>query len=176
MPRRIPLPPESLSKDVKHLHNLLNEASDSSVIVVGVSYIDACLASLLAKRLLKSSVTEKLLDSQSGAIGSFVSRADLAYTLALIDKPMYQDLLILAELRNDTAHHHFELSFSSEAIVRGCERLKYVSGLKDESSGGPLIQEAWLTHHHNQFTLTAAMIVSRLLLTALGTKHVEQQA
>lgn len=120
MPSRTPLPPESLSADSKHLYDLLNEGTDSSVIIVGVSYIDACLASLLAKRLLKSSVTEKLLDSRSGAIGSFAARSDLAYTLALIDKPMYQDLLVLAELRNETAHHHFELSFTSEAIVQGC--------------------------------------------------------
>jgi DNA-binding MltR family transcriptional regulator len=173
MPRRPPLPPESLSADSKHLYDLLNEGTDASVIIIGVSYIDACLASLLAKRLLKSSVTEKLLDSRSGAIGSFAARSDLAYTLSLIDKPMYQDLLVLAGLRNETAHHHFELSFASGAILQGCDKLKYVACLKAANTGGPLIEEAWLARPRDRFMLTATMIVNRLLLTALCTTHVE---
>jgi len=173
MSSRVPLPPESLSADSQHLHDLLNEGTDASVIIVGVSYIDACLASLLAKRLLKSSITEKLLDSRSGAIGSFVARSDLAYTLELIDKPMYQDLLVLAELRNETAHHHFELSFTSEAIVFGCNKLKYVAGLKAANTGGPLMEEVWLARPRDRFMLTATMIVNRLLLTALGTIRAE---
>ena len=171
MPSHAPLPPESLSSDSEHLYALLNEGADTSAIIVGVSYIDACLASLLAKRLLKSSVTEKLLDSRSGAIGSFAARSDLAYTLALIDKPMYQDLIVLAELRNETAHHHFELSFASEAIVLRCNKLKYVAGLKAANTGGPLMEEAWLARPRDRFMLTATMIVNRLLLTALGTIH-----
>lgn len=97
MPTRVPFPPESLSADSKHLHDLPNKGTDASV-----NYIDACLASIIAKRLLKSAVTDKLLDSLSGAIGSFAARLDLAYILALIDKLMYQDLLVLAKLRNET--------------------------------------------------------------------------
>lgn len=174
MSRRIPLPPESLSADSTKLYEVLNDGTDASVIIIGVSYIDACLASLLAKRLRKSSVTEKLLDSRSGAVGSFVARSDLAYTLALIDKPMYQELLVLAKLRNEIAHHHFELSFNSEAVIRLCNDLEYVAGLKNGNTGGPLMEDTWLAHARDRFTLTATMIVNRLLLTALGTVHVEQ--
>jgi DNA-binding MltR family transcriptional regulator len=174
--KRSPLPPESLSADSEHLHALLNEGTDTSVIVVAVSYIDACLASLLAKHLLQSSVTERLLDSRSGVIGSFVARSDLAYTLALVDKAMYQDLLVLAELRNETAHHHFELSFTSAEIVNHCEKLKYAASLKDSSSGTSLFEESWLLASRDRFILTAIMIVNRLLLTALGTTHVKRPA
>lgn len=173
MSPRLPLPPESLSTDSRELHNLLNDGPDASVVVVGVSYIDACLASLISKRLRKSSVTGKLLDSRSGALGSFVARADVAYTLALIDKAIYQDLLVLAELRNEVAHHHFELWFESEVIAKGCAKLKYVSGLKNWDTGGPLMEEGWLVGARNRFTMTAVMIVNRLLLAALGTNHAE---
>ncbi|HCE08999.1 MAG TPA: hypothetical protein DEQ40_10430 [Oxalobacteraceae bacterium] len=176
MSRRVPLSPESLSADSTKLYELLNEGTDASAIIVGVSYIDACLASLLAKRLRKSSVSEKLLDSRSGAVGSFGARSDLAYTLALIDKPMYQELVVLAELRNETAHHHFELSFNSEAVLALCNKLKYVAGLKNGNTGGPLMEDTWLARPRDRFTLTATMIVNRLLLTALDTIHVEQQA
>lgn len=176
MKRLAPQIPETLSAESKHLYDLLNQGADVAVIVVAVSYVDASLSSLLAKYLLKSSVTDKLLDSRSGALGSFVARSDLAYALALIDKSMYQDLLVLAELRNETAHHHFELSFSSPSVVSHCGKLAYAANLKDAGSGGPLFEEVWLVQPRGRFTLTATMIVSRLLLTALGTGHVERQA
>lgn len=171
MRRRTSLPPELLSADSQYLYDLLNEASDTSAIVVAVSYIDACLASVLAKHLLKSSITEKLLDSRSGAIGSFSARSDLAYALSLIDKSMYQDLLVLAELRNEAAHHHFALLFSSGAVIGHCERLRYVAGLKDGNTNQRLLEESWFTGARNRFVMTTIMIVNRLLLTALATSQ-----
>lgn len=171
---RAPLPPEVLSADTEHLYELLNEGVDASVIIVGVSYVDACLASLLAKRLLKSSITDKLLESQSGAIGSFGVRSDLAYSLGLIDKVMYQDLLALAKLRNITAHHHFELSFASDEIAKGCSELKYVAtSLATANAGGPSMEDEWIAGPRDRFMLTASMIVNRLLITALETNHAE---
>jgi DNA-binding MltR family transcriptional regulator len=175
MARRPPIPPEDLSSDSKHLYEVLNSGHDTSAIVVGVSYIDACLASLLSKRLLKSSVTEKLLDSRSGPIGSFAARADLAYAVGLIPKVMYQDLLVLAELRNETAHHHFALAFSSSQVALHCEKLEYVRSLKTQG-GAQIIDEAWLTRSRDRFTISAVMIVNRLLLAALGTQHVDSAA
>jgi DNA-binding MltR family transcriptional regulator len=171
MPRRPPIPPEELSSDSQHLYDVLNSGPDMSGIVVGVSYVDACLESLLSKRLLKSSGTEKLLDSRSGAIGSFASRTDLAYTLGLIPKSMYQDLLVLAELRNETAHHHFALSFSSERIANHCDKLQYVRSLKTPD-GAQVIDEAWVHGPRDRFNITAVMIVTRILLKALEAQHV----
>lgn len=173
--RRTPLPPETLSADTKHLYELLSEGADASVIIVAVSYVDACLASLLAKHLLESSVTDKLLNSQSGAIGSFGVRSDLAYSLGLIDKLMYQDLLVLAKLRNITAHHHFELSFASAEIARDCAELKYVATcFAVANAGGPSMGDEWIAGPRDRFVLTATMIVDRLLLTALKTSHTSQ--
>ncbi|WP_136413895.1 MltR family transcriptional regulator [Herbaspirillum sp. ST 5-3] len=171
MARRPPIPPEELSTDSTHLYEVLNSGPDTSAIVVGVSYIDACLASLLSKRLLKSSVSEKLLDSRSGAIGSFAARTDLAYTLGLIPKAMYKDLLVLAELRNETAHHHFELSFASEQIKGHCGKLDYAQSLTT-LGGAQIIDSAWLERPRDRFTITAVMILNRILLIALGTEHV----
>ena len=170
MPRRPPLLPESLSADSKQFYALLNEAQDVSMMVVAVSYIDACLASLLAKRLLKSPVTDELLDSRTGALGSFAARSRLAYVLALIEKSMYQDLQILAELRNDVAHNHFALSFTDPIVVERCERLKYVS------AGRPILDEGLLTNPRNRFMFTAVMIANRLLITALETTHAKRLA
>lgn len=176
MSKRPPLPPESLSSESDSLFTLLNEAEDFPAIVVAVSYIDVCLASLLARKFAKGSTADALLDSTSGAIGSFAVRAKLAYVLALIDKALYQDLIVLAEMRNETAHHHFELTFKSAAIVRHTESLKYVAGLKNGNTAEPLFEESCLRPPRNLFVLTAVMIVNRLLLTALGTQHAAGQA
>lgn len=89
MKSRQPIPPESLTPEVQRLHLQLADSSDIAAIVVGVGYLDACLASLLSKRLLKSSVSEKILDPRSGALGSFAARTDMSYVLALIDKSIY---------------------------------------------------------------------------------------
>jgi DNA-binding MltR family transcriptional regulator len=171
MGRRPPLPPELLSADGDKFYALLNEAEDVSAIVIGVGYIDACLASLLSKRLRKSTVTGELLDSLSGPVGSFWARSSLAYCLGLIDKPMYRDLVALAQLRNDVAHHHFAFDFSAPEVVKHCNELKYAVGLKDSASGKPLFEAAFLDAPRNRFTLSAVMIAMRLLMKALEARH-----
>jgi DNA-binding MltR family transcriptional regulator len=169
---RPPLAPETLSSDAQHLFTLLNEGTDVSVVVVAVSFIDACLASLLGKRLRKGSSTViQMLDPTSGPIGSFSARANLAYALTLIDKPIHHDLGVLAELRNVTAHHHFELTFSSPDVIKHCERLTFLDSLSDPKFEGSLFGAAVVSHPRNRFSMTAVMITNHLLLAALGTKH-----
>lgn len=174
MPTRPPLPPELLSADTDRFYELLNEAHDVSVVVVAAAYIDACLASLLAKRLRRSSTTENLLDTRNGALGSFAARAALAYALALINKDLYQDLQVLAELRNEVSHHHFELRFAEPSVAAHCLRLNYIVGLRDASTGQPIFDETMISTPRNRFTMSAMMIASRLLLTALGATHAEE--
>lgn len=176
MPRQPPLPPEQLSADGRRFYTLLNEAQDVSMIVVAVGYLDACLASLLAKHFQKGSVSDGLLDSRTGPLGSFSARARLAYALGLIAKSMYQDLQVLAELRNEVAHHHFALEFSEPSVSSQCDQLRYVAELKDATSGQIIFQSTWLSTPRGTFMVTALMIAQRLLLTALGTAHAKPQA
>ncbi len=170
MAKRPPFPPEVLSADGDKFFDLLNEAEDVSVIVVGVGYIDACVVSLLHKRLRQSHVSDLLLDAK-GPLGAFWARSSLAYALGLIDKAMYADLTLFAELRNEVAHHHFAFDFSTAAVVDRCAKLTYASKLENGNSGEPLLAEEWLHSSRNRFTLSAVMIATRLLLTALGTQH-----
>jgi len=170
MTKRPPFPPEVLSADGDKFFDLLNEAEDVAVIVVGVGYIDACVASLLHKHLRKSSVSDNLLDSK-GPLGAFWARASLAYALGLIAKPMYQDLTILAELRNDVAHHHFAFEFSTPEVAKRCAELTYAAQLKNGESDESLLDDELLQSPRDRFTLSAVMIATRLLLTALSTQH-----
>lgn len=156
--------------------SLLNEGSDLATIVVGVGYLDACLASLLAKRFRQSSTAEKLLDSRGGALGSFSARYQAAYAMALIDKPILEDLMVFAELRNIVAHHHLELTFSDSEVAAQCERLKTAAALFAKMPGekAPENGETLLDHMEknprSRFTVTTVLIAQRLLVDALGTK------
>jgi len=172
MPKRQLPPIESLSKETRHLFNVLNEEKDLAVMLVASSFIDACLGSILKRRLKQSSVSEKLLDS-SGMLGTYSARADLSYALSLISKPLYQDLIKIAEIRNEIAHHHLALSFETESIMSKCSQLSYVSSLKNGNTGDSLGMEKWMIGPRNQFVMTTVMISQRLLLIGLGIRNDE---
>jgi DNA-binding MltR family transcriptional regulator len=173
MAKRSLIPVEGLSKETQSFYDVLNSEPDLSVVLVAVSYIDACLGALLERFLLKSSVSEKLLDPRSGALGSFGARADAGYSLGLVEKPLYQDLLVLSELRNQFAHHHLALNFSIPSVVEQCEKLSYAADLKDGSSSNPLMEASLLQHPRNRFVLSVVLISQRLLLVGLGVKRVQ---
>jgi len=162
---------EQLSAESKELFEVLNKADDLSVILVATSFLDLSLASILKRRLLDNSATDRLLDSRTGALGSFVVRADACYALGLVAKPIYRDLLKIAEIRNMIAHHHLALSFQVEGIVKLCKELGYVASLKNGSTGEPLLFARYMNTPRNQFVLTAVMICQRLLLIGLGIKR-----
>jgi DNA-binding MltR family transcriptional regulator len=171
MKSRQPLSPESLSDEAQRLHQQLATSSDVAAIVVGVSYIDTSLASLLSKKLLKSSVSDRLLDSRSGALGTFSARTDMSYALALIDKPIYQELRTLGELRNEIAHSHYELSFSSPEVIERCTQLVYISTLRDSVTGTPIFGAEKIAAARTRFLYTASILANIVILTARGEVH-----
>jgi DNA-binding MltR family transcriptional regulator len=178
MSKRTLLPAEALSADTQKLFDVLNNEPDFSVIVVSCAYVDACLGSILAKYLLESSISSKLLDVRSGALGSFAARSDVCYSLGLISKNIYQDLLVLGELRNQVAHHHHMLDFSATEIAEACRSLKYAETLErwDMNNGELMFRPGQLAEPRVRFVMTVVLLAQRLLLIALGTKRVTGMA
>ena len=159
---------KNLSADSEKLYEVLNSERDLSAILVGTSYIDACLGSILNLKLLKSSVTKRILDSRSGILGTFSARADLCYVLSLINKSLYKDLTIIASIRNVVAHHHMEVDFNNEEIASLCNKLNYLQSLEDK----PVIIGDWFHDNpRNQFMISAVTISNRLLLIGLGLER-----
>ena len=175
MTRRSLVPVEGLSKDGQSVYDVLNDEPDLSAVLVGTSYVDACLGALLEGFFLKGSVASELLDAKGGALGSFKSRSDACYCLGLIDKRMYQDLLVFAEIRNQFTHHHLALNFAIPEVTEQCEKLAYVAGLKDGGSGEQLLNSKLLSTPRNKFVLSVVLISQRLLIKGLEVKHVPPQ-
>ena len=167
MPKRELPPIERLSKEAQELFDVLNKEQDLAMILVASSFLDACLGSILGRKLKRGSVSEKLLDVR-GILGTYSSRADMCYALDLIPKPLYQDLITIAEIRNEIAHHHLALSFASQSIESKCAKLSYVASLKNENTDESLGMERWMTGPRNQFVMTTVMLSQRLLLIGLG--------
>ncbi|HLE62783.1 MAG TPA: MltR family transcriptional regulator [Pyrinomonadaceae bacterium] len=173
MTRRSLVPVEGLSKDGQSVYDVLNGEPDLSAVLVAASYIDACLGALLEGFFLKSSVATKMLDAKGGSLGSFNSRSDACYCLGLINKRLYQDLLVIAEIRNQFAHHHLALSFAVPEVAEQCEKLSYVAGLRNGNSDEPLLDSKHLRTPRNRLVLSAVLISQQLLIKGLEVKHVQ---
>lgn len=153
--------PEQLSGDTQALFDVLNKESDLAVILIATSFIDACLLSLLEKKMLKGATTDRLL-GHKGTLGSFMARADLCYVLGLIPKSWYHDFTVMSDIRNKVAHHHLGLSFENPEIADKCANLStHLQGDLSNSTG------------RTRFVLCVVMLANWLILKALILKGKE---
>lgn len=176
MAKRTIIPPEGLSKDTQAFFDVLNQEPDFSVVVVAAAYLDASLAALLHRHFLESSVSDKLLASGSGALGTFAARADVSYVAGLISKPLYRDLTVFAEIRNRLAHHHLTMSFAEPELASLCAKLTYALTLKNGNLDEPMFEPGMLESPRVRYTISAVLISQRLLLSALGAERVAAAA
>lgn len=165
-PRPILRSLESLSDDSRRIIRILKDEPDHGVAIIGVSYVDACLFSLLHAALRKSSVTERMLAPDSGALGSFAVRGHLAYITGLIDKALYQDLSNLATIRNKFAHTHLETTFKDSEIAALCGRLAYTP------TDGPHVFDEVDLPPRTRFVWKLVVVANQLLELASTTKSV----
>jgi DNA-binding MltR family transcriptional regulator len=176
MSARRPISPDALSAESVRLIKVLDKGTDFTVVIVGLSYLDACLASLLSRHFRSGSTADELLDSNKGPLGALVTKAKLAYALGLIDKPFLHDILVLAELRNVVAHSHAELNFEESAVRAQCERLSLITTLTRLDKDEPLLNKEQYQRPRDRFILSAVIIWGHILAMAHGTKRVEGQA
>jgi DNA-binding MltR family transcriptional regulator len=173
MKRWQPLKLEDLSEDTRKVYDILNRESDFACVLIGTSYLAELLASAINVSFIESSVSEKLLDPQRGAVGGFATRADLAYCLGLISKNVYQDLIRVAEIRNMFAHKHLALDFGDSTIRKTCEELQawrfVLLGEKEEVPAEPSPKQIQM-RARNQFKLSVVFVSSRIHVDALSKR------
>ena len=171
MKRWKPINIEELSGDTKKVFDVLNDESDLACVLIGTSYLSELLANIIEVSFIETSISGKLLDPQGGVIGQFAIRADLAYCLGLIKKNVYQDLGMVAAIRNMFAHKHLTLDFSDDIVRNNCEKLKAWRILQhgvEESA--ELSQEQMRVQARNQFNLSVILIGQRMHLDVLSKK------
>lgn len=114
---------ENLYEDTQKVFNVLNHESDIACVLIGASYLSELLGSAIRTVLRKSKVTEKLLGPGKGILGSFQTRADMAYCLKIIGKSDLQDLEIIGNIRNSFAHKHLSFDFTDSEVAKECNKL-----------------------------------------------------
>lgn len=171
MAKRSILPPEVLTKETKALVKTLSEESDLAVVLVGTSYVDACLAAVLASYMIESSVTSRLLAPQTGVLGSLAARADICYCLGLIHKMAYSDMRVMAEIRNQFAHHHLALDFATPEVVALCAKLAFAVSPHTGVLMAPFFHRAFEKPRY-RFVMSAVTLSQTLLNIAKSMSRV----
>jgi len=85
MSRKKIYPIKDLSENTKKLYDVLNEANDLSCVLIGTSFLDETLRSMLQNYLVKCNTATNILNP-NGFLGTFSNRCDLTYCLSLINK------------------------------------------------------------------------------------------
>lgn len=97
--------------------------TERGAAVLGAAYLDGIMKALLESSFIKGATTKELLND-SGPLGSFAARAKLLYCIGYIPKHIYNDLIRLAEIRNQFAHKRMRCTFDALPSDMSCENLE----------------------------------------------------
>lgn len=175
---KFPIPEvEKLSEESKHLYDVINDESDLACVLIGTSYLDYALASLLKRHFLDSAVAPKLLEPPRGILSSFSSRCDIAYCLGLISKGLYKNLEIIGQIRNTFAHQYLSLKFDNPEIGIFIQKLTFPRLAQSVYVGYDDVEQRrqepfkQFTAPRNKFSLTVVLMVNHLLMAGLAAQH-----
>jgi DNA-binding MltR family transcriptional regulator len=119
------LPSDNEMRDV--LFGLL-KANDHTVALTGMAYLDHALKALLRVnfRDLTDKEDNRLFDgAANGILGTISAKIRIAYAMKLIDPIIYDDLLLLNDIRNTFAHTLHQVDFDNQHIKEDCTKLKH---------------------------------------------------
>jgi DNA-binding MltR family transcriptional regulator len=120
--RQVPQPLE-LSVEAIGLARLIASENPRACALIGVSFLENALASILLAFFVDTEESKSLLDVSTGILGPFVARANMAYCLGLISKPVLENLKRLAKIRNEFAHSYRPVDFTTAPVPDLCRTL-----------------------------------------------------
>lgn len=146
----------------------LNQETPRAAVIISGAMLDELLRDLLASFMIddKSKVDE-LLGSEKNAmapLSSFGARIQLAYTLGLISKFIYDDLILIKKIRNSFAHKKHGYSFDADKVVSLCNSLKVFEIMTSKSFK---ITDSVF----DKFKISVVFLASRIGLYILETQH-----
>ena len=102
----------------------LNDESDRGCTLMAAAFLDEEIESLIKAHLVDNKKAMKSVFDNSGALGTFSSRINMAFLLGLIPKNIYDDLHLLRKIRNDFAHNSSPITFNDNVISQRIKSLK----------------------------------------------------
>ncbi|NCC22314.1 MAG: hypothetical protein EOM26_07610 [Alphaproteobacteria bacterium] len=113
--------------DVYAFRETLSPETDRGCALMAAAYLDDQLSALLAKCFVEDNAVQQQIFSNSGPLGTFSSRIDLAYLLGLIPQRVRRELHLIRKIRNDFGHNPQPIGFESDAIANRCKELNLSS-------------------------------------------------
>lgn len=107
-------------ENVIELRDNLSKESDRGLALMAAAYIDDRLEVLLKAYFVDDKKIIKRMFDFTGSLGNFSSRLDIACSLGLIAKNIYNDCNIIKKIRNDFAHVSKPMTFNDEPIHSKC--------------------------------------------------------
>lgn len=158
--------PKELSTDSGRFMEDLQKETDRGAALVGAAFLDDTVRALIRAAFIAESETADRLFEYPRPLHSFAARMDLAYSMGLIGKAMYQDLGLVREIRNRFAHQHHPAAFDDPVIRDLCGRFQTARIVIESSS--------WLRPDaRGCFILGVVMLTQQILIRGLETKHAE---
>lgn len=115
---------KALKEGFEFRKTLTSETDRGCALITG-SYLDFRLQILLKNYFVNDKSITDTIFSNSGSLGTFSSRIDMAYLLGLISKNMHRDLHLIRKIRNDFGHDPSPISFETTSIKNRCLELKH---------------------------------------------------
>lgn len=102
---------------------LLRHTEAGNVLVVSGQIEDLLEKLLLTTGRAVSNKLAKRIFTGMGPLSSLSGKIEIAYLFELIDKPTFDDLLLVKDIRNRFAHTISYVYFSDEVIANKCKAL-----------------------------------------------------
>ena len=112
------------AEDLASFVDELQKETDRGLPLVGAALIDEKLLNALESFFVEGKSAKKILSAPNAPLGTFSSRIEACYSLALIDKFEYQEIGVIRKIRNEFAHAKHGLSFENEKITGLCTSLQ----------------------------------------------------
>ncbi len=114
-------------EDLKDFSAFLTEfqsETDRGAALVGAALLDQKFSDILRAFMVKSKLTDELLDGTNPPLGTFSARIKIAFSLALIDADELHECDVIRKVRNEFAHRAHRTTFADTKISKLCGRLQ----------------------------------------------------
>ena len=148
-------------EEIAHIASNLQGYEDAAMALLGCSCIQNALLAFIKTKLvpLSKEDDQRLFDgNQNGIISTFSSQLRIAFAMGLIDRPVFDDLMLMYDIRNVFAHSIHPISFSHLYIEYDCGRLALSEVTKEMgdaaiAAGGEILMPHAKATYHNSIVM-----------------------
>jgi len=99
--------------------------NDREIVIVGCAYIESLIKDLLRESLIQDEKElNQFLDDAQGPLPGIVQRARLLYLMGTFPKVIFDDIKLVARVRNHFAHN-VSATFNDSSVIKNIKKMKW---------------------------------------------------